>query len=844
MEELIILENKELRYGQKLFTLDERHLLLWDGQDRAARECPWCFESLDALLASGRLKEGSIQEPMTVYIGPSVYWITEPGGQEVLQALPGDWLPYEKKITCSWLRFIGLSDNPAETVIAGDKGQAHGCVGNYTMFHFMGDGLCLENLTIGNYCSVDLEYPAAPEKSRKKRCTTITQAQLGDVEGDCFMAKNCRFVSRLNLYPICGAKRSLYVQCHFECTDDALNGNAVYLNCDFDFYGGRPISHTDGTGSVFYGCLFRIRGHLDKEEADQYFMKGQGTVYVISCRFADCREEAEQTEPLRVEWTRYPEAETVCYEAGNKQEWADGLFIPLRLGASDRDTVELSEKQGLFAFLKEDGGCNVRGLLAGEDDWNPLAEAEGGKRLPVQLRMNQTRICLASGQESSLILAEAFYFSGERAMEGFKEEGFIEEASGEEVSWEAYSTEFSLEEALGCSVEIRKSGQNGCFVTVKNETGSRKRLRLLARTRQGLLAMAVIEAEAAERETPGWQEEPSLLYQDGCFELHYKLSQEAGCPEETDCSEIEWYLEKDGRRHLAAVSREGVQALKYAPLEEDQGCVPVVKIRPKTSCSRPGEPVEISFGKEITKEQISFLGRIQTDFADFPTSLQPEACAGYWTRDFYTPKELGTLKEWRKWTQDLPEEPWAYGELGNGCRGKGLYPRTQGVKLFYTFGRRAEDMQLLLTLDPAKTAGQGFGSAGQYLDVCIRFDGASLSGPALRIMRTPEASDAVAMLLVAYHQGIAEPVTELVYTSCFVTGCYICLETSGETFSARAYTEKEIRAPKEYKEKVHLKGRAVPGGSAFGVLNTGSCGDEGWHNAVMLHSIQAQLLPG
>lgn len=83
-------------------------------------------------------------------------------------------------------RFVGA---PGGCGDRGDKGQSHGCIGNYTMLHFEGDGLYLENLTIGNYCNVDLEYPLDPSKNRPKRCKAVTQAQLGDVVGDRFHAK-------------------------------------------------------------------------------------------------------------------------------------------------------------------------------------------------------------------------------------------------------------------------------------------------------------------------------------------------------------------------------------------------------------------------------------------------------------------------------------------------------------------------------------------------------------------------------------------------------------------------------------------------------------------------------
>lgn len=53
----------------------------------------------------------------------------------------------------------------------------------------------------------------------------------------------------------------------------------------------------------------------------------------------------------------------------------------------------------------------------------------------------------------------------------------------------------------------------------------------------------------------------------------------------------------------------------------------------------------------------------------------------------------------------------------------------QGARIRYTPTTAPEmgtetkrNMEVLLEADPAKSAGQGFGSAGQYLDVCIKTD--------------------------------------------------------------------------------------------------------------------------
>ena len=120
------------------------------------------------------------------------------------------------------------------------------------MLHFKGHSLTAENMTFGNYCNVDLIYPRNPSLNRPKRRNAIVQAQVGICENtDRLFARNCRFISRLNLCPLSGARRSLYKDCYFECTDDALSGSAVYLDCRFTFFSGKPFYSTASTGAIF-----------------------------------------------------------------------------------------------------------------------------------------------------------------------------------------------------------------------------------------------------------------------------------------------------------------------------------------------------------------------------------------------------------------------------------------------------------------------------------------------------------------------------------------------------------------------------------------------------------------
>lgn len=67
-------------------------------------------------------------------------------------------------------------------------------------------------------------------------------------------------------------------------------------------------------------------------------------------------------------------------------------------------------------------------------------------------------------------------------------------------------------------------------------------------------------------------------------------------------------------------------------------------------------------------------------------------------------------------------------------------------------------MAITLNVDASKTAGQGFGSAtGQYLDLYIKFDTRTLTGYALRIIRTTKYSNAVDFILMKYENGWLKP---------------------------------------------------------------------------------------
>lgn len=277
--------------------LDSRHLLL-DGSltDEEAAAQPFVFNNFREAVAH-------FTDTTTLYVRPGVYWVDDPDHPEVVRGTDGRE-PFGCVIHGKVLRLVGLNPDARNTVLASARGQMQGAVGNFTMFDIWCDSLEVENLTMGNFCNVDLDYPLNPALSRQKRSDAITQAHVGYVHGRFLRARNVRFISRLNLNPLNGAKESYYEDCHFECTDDALNGTAVYRRCTFDLYGQKPFWSTFGRGAMFIDCDFYVKG----PSREMYFCKQGGPVTVVNSRYH------APTDSLYLGWTAYPQRWLRCYQ--------------------------------------------------------------------------------------------------------------------------------------------------------------------------------------------------------------------------------------------------------------------------------------------------------------------------------------------------------------------------------------------------------------------------------------------------------------------------------------------------------------------------------------------------
>lgn len=808
-----------IKYQGETIQLSETAIYV-DGSlsDELAAQYPYVYNDITKALSADALKNGTADNPMTVYVAPYVYWIDDPAATDTVQKTEGYSVPYGMVVNSDYLTIKGLTGNPDNVVLAGNRGQSHASNGNYTMFRFNCSGaLTVKNITIGNYCSVDLDYPLMSELNQAKRTDTITQAQLADVSGEKMFADNCNFISRLNLDPINGASRSLYNNCHFESTDDALNANAVYVGCDFDFYGNRPLYSSYGTGSTFLGCTFNCKILNVEAEPTQFFTKEGGTITAVDCVY-----NSNLSVPISIGWTKTPSTSLKCYQSNIIH---NGQSITIG-GEGAKETVDMTGKSVLDAYKIVSGGktyYNTYNLLKGSDDWDPLGvkdviKAAGQDTVATQLSITSDVTEIESGKETASIGGTVNYFYG--------------------TNDTTQKITYSVSDEDKAYVKLTDNGDGTCKVEGTNNDDAARKVIINASTESGLEAAVGITVKPSKIEAPAFTKAP-VITNDGQGSLKVDYSLDLGSRE--DMSAISWYRCTDAEGSnpiLVAVTRNDSPEYTYKLTAGDVGYYIMAKVESKNIRSDYGTPVNTVYDKAIGVKDVRSKN-FATDFSNFPNVKQSEIKAGFWTVDYNRPADTESFGSWQG--ADT-EEPWKYGTTGNGCVGAGLYEGTQGSRIMYTpvegtYG----DMSLELVVDPAKTAGQGFGSAGQYMDVLLKFDTSTLTGYGLRIVRTKASSNAVTFVLVKYDNGTVTEISDEVIASCYATGCTISLKVEGNKLTAHVETPTEQladQAAKGYPHVVDLTADIeVNSFGGVAIQHTGTVGSGGWQNTTMLHNL-------
>lgn len=709
----------------------------------------------DALAALNGCRSGIL------YVRPGVYWLDDPDSPVTVMPKAGSTVPFAVEVTCDTLSIIGTDTDAEATVFAVNRGQTQGAIGNFTMMHFIGRELKVENMSFGNYCNVDLNYRRNPELSRAKRNASIVQAQIGICElsdrsgkwsdygsgTEKVEARNCRFISRLNLCPFIGARESYYTDCYFECTDDALTGTAVYRNCSFTFFSSKPFYSTAPTGAVFINCDITLLTH-----GVQYLTKIPGMVTLIDTRFHTPGGKGD----IDIRWTRDPSA-VVCYQRGVT---LDGRPVNI-----DADRKKL---------------------------WQPLDSRIHAGTL---LRLSPAPISLKAAGDTAVLDPEIIEWGGR-----------ISDQQPEIVGWN-FPDFVKLEGNRLISANLFPEPMEGV---------------VYATTSDGLRGGVAVKVEPLLADAPTFIEMPSITSDKKGKTLTVNYQLDSDNPD--DRSTITWLrgtspTDKSAIPVLRGpVSRAGSYHIGRA----DKGTYIFARVEPQVYGSCKGEPAEAVYEKEISMRHTATLSgdrkSYYTDFLMVPTENSSGVTLDGWTFDAFKPADTSGYD----WEADYTRDAWFYGKGVDGAaEAEGLVENVRGARAFFNPDRSScKETTLKYLLYPAKPAGQGFGSAtGQYMDFYFMFDPQTMTGYALRVERTPDHDRAVECRLQKVDHGMATPISEPSATTSFRSPCHLEISAGDGQATARLYsgaTDSGITLTAPISVGKHP--------AAFGIQHTGSVG--------------------
>ncbi len=784
--------------------------------------------------AMDHLVDGTEDAPMNMYIAPYVYWIHNPDSASTTEA-------FGIVKSCQNLHITGLTNDPRNVVIAGNYGHDEGYVGgNWTMFNISGNGLTLKNLTFGDYCNIDLEYPLNPSLNRPKRTNNITQGQIASYSGDKLYAENVHFVSRLNMMPFNNSGRALYVNCHLESTDDSLNGSskAVYVGCDFEFYSSKPWGGSSGV--TLLGCKMKICHINVADKVDQYLSKMSGPYTLVDCEYID-----DYTVPVNIGWS---DVNGTTFRSYYSNVTHNGQPIKMDTGGKRPDTgVDITGTELLKAYkLTDTDGktiYNVYNLLRGTDDWDPLGQKEkitalGATDVATNIKVTSSSNTLEYGKTG-----------GDSAVLNYTLSGPQTSAYTSDVTWSLANSEYEK------YVTLTKESDGKCTVTLKEELNNQdETLKVVVNCDSAMGHEAAVELTVKPSiiDAPAFTTQPTIAQAaNGSASVDYALD----LGTRTDMSRISWYVcdDAEGTNPIEIAVGRGNMPLKSVRLTDAYvGKFLKVKVESKHIRSNYGEAVEVVSSTAVTADGIEKNNKLTVDIDTFSTVAQTQVIQGFWTVDGYKPADVdagwipygedevdSTTKQ--SWQGTANANAWAYGTgTKNGVLDyTGLYQTQRGARLMYTAkGENFGDMCATIKVAPGKTASQGFGSSNQYMDIMIKYDTTNLTGYGLRIYRS--SGDSCKFALIEYNAGTAKLISESVESSCYLTECTIKVWTEGTTLKATAETTKpqpQTAIDKGYAEKVELSATITANtDGGFCLQHTGTVGD----NVTYIGSIELE----
>jgi hypothetical protein len=390
------------------------------------------------------------------------------------------------------------------------------------------------------------------------------------------------------------------------------------------------------------------------------------------------------------------------------------------------------------------------------------------------------------------------------------------ELKGLTVNWAVAPEQKSLIE-----LKVSDDGMT-CDVIPSNTKDETTQVVVTASTLSGLEAACVLYVAPSKLDPPKFISLPKIIKgKNGKLNVDYKLDMRFN-----DQSLVSWYRCTDSKGSNpieVAVSRLNKPMLVYDLSNGDIGYFIKVSIAPKHLRCDAGEAVTVVMKNPVYAKDIKTDSRVlYTDFRNVSTKNQPDVIPGFWTLNNIEPP----VSDMRPIITNKDRDAWYYGEGTDGAAGQlGLLQGRSASLLYTPVGNDFGDMKLSMTVAPSKTAGQGFSVAHLYMDVLVKFDTKTMTGYALRFIRTTKYGDAVDCLFVKYENGKVTEISKPVSTSCYRPTCNISVEVKGNKIIAHADSPSnyyKITDRPEVVTEVNMESEIIPGRSGgFGIEYNG-----------------------
>jgi hypothetical protein len=549
------------------------------------------------------------------------------------------------------------------------------------------------------------------------------------------------------------AARTLYVDCHFESTDDSIPGGAgvVYLNCDLDFFSNRPAGGISGV--TFLNSTFN--SHISySDTTGQLISKGDGNGAIIDGRFIHPNPE------MKAGWTLLPAATRRNYQYNVTMNGKPILMSADKPGVSVRlENYPKLLKAYKFTYNGETV-YNTYNLLRGDDDWDPMQIKDKVRQAsnldPDGLDYGRLpRFMTASASPTSLtydaVSPPTSNTNYSVATINLNTDTSVATSFGN-IQWAIFSG------GEGGTIAAH-SDLDRAVITAANVGYTNIPVIVEAVSPYGLHAAVQITSIPAQIAAPTFATGPSISYANGKLTLDYTYN--VPDPNIVDHSVINWYRAEDAsgtNRIPVMVSRLNEPEPAYTLVPGDVGAYIIAEITPKYQISPLGTMVSTSYTSAITAAQVTKPKEFNINFQNFPGNRQNEIKPGFWTSDFWRPWRGYQPAEYDRASNQVTATiaaqtgvPWTYTTGTAGATGIYGYMNTRLSRLMYTPTTGTyNDMSIVLEVATEKNAAQGFGSAACYMDFLIKFDSATNSGYGLRIERIGASGNATVINLIKY----------------------------------------------------------------------------------------------